>query len=143
MPDTIPLEIITPTRVLYSGDVTMFRAPGTSGLFQVLPMHHPLMSTLEIGKIDYRDTEGNDHVAATSGGYVEVTKSGITVLATTAEFASEIDVERAQEALERAKAHLSGGVSGDTIEQRMDNQSRAELAVKRAMNRLQLLSKGI
>ena len=102
----ISLEIITPTRTLYSGEVTMVRAPGALGLFQVLPGHHPMISTLEIGRIDFREPDGEEKIAATSGGYVEVLKDTVTVLAATAEFAEEIDVDRATEALERAKEQL-------------------------------------
>ena len=142
MPGTIPLEILTPTRVLFEGEVTTFRAPGTLGQFQVLPDHASMVSTLEIGHIDFRDTDGKDHIAATSGGYVEVLKTGITVLATTAEFGDDIDVDRATQAMERAKERLSKPFESQTIDERMQSQNRARRALERAMNRLQIASKG-
>ena len=140
MPGTIPLEIVTPTQVLYEGAVTMFRAPGSVGLFQVLPRHHPMVSTLEIGRIDFREEDGTEKTAATSGGYVEVLRSGITVLASAAELAEHIDVGRAQEALERAKARLHEPIPGD-IDKRAAEQAKVELALLRAVNRLRVAGK--
>ena len=130
--DRIPLEIITPQRVVYRGDVQMFRAPGTLGSFQVFPRHAPLLSTLEIGEIDIRQPDGAEHAIATSGGFVEVLGSGITVLAETAEFAGEIDQKRAEDARARAEQRL--GTRGDATIDR----ARAEAALARAVNRLKV-----
>ena len=135
MPGTIPLEIVTPTRVLYTGDVEMFRAPGTLGSFQVFPRHLPFMTTLEIGQIDIRLPDGTQRAIATSGGFVEVLRRGITVLAETAEFAEDIDAERAERARQRAFERLQAHEE-DT------DRTRAELALARAMNRLKVAKRG-
>ena len=140
MAGTITLEIITPTSVLYSGEVTMFRAPGTLGLFQVLPGHQPMISTLEIGPIDFREAGGVERVAATSGGYVEVLRDSVTVLASTAEMAEHIDVDRARKALDEAKAALSDGTGG-TYDDKALEQAKLELALQRALNRLRVAEK--
>ena len=128
--------------VLYRGEVTMFRAPGTLGLFQVLPGHHPMISTLEIGPIDFREADGTERVAATSGGYVEVLRDSVTVLASTAELAEHIDVDRARKALEEARAALSEGVAGTYDEKAME-QAKLELALQRALNRLRVAEKNM
>jgi len=130
VPGTIRLEIITPTRTLFSGDVQMFRGPGALGSFQVFPGHYPLLTTLEIGEIDVRLPDGTERAIATSGGFVEVLRSGITVLAETAEFAEEIDRSRAEEAVRRARAELEQKRAADRVE--------AELALMRALNRLRV-----
>jgi len=132
VPGTIPLEIITPTRVLYKGEVQMLRAPGTLGSFQVFPRHLPFITTLEIGEIGLRLADGSERILATSGGFVEVLHGGITVLAETAEFAEEIDTRRAEEALERARRLLR---------EKQADRSEAEQALTRAMNRLRVASR--
>ena len=140
MADTVHLEIITPTTVLYDGYVAMFRAPGTLGLFQVLPGHHPMISTLEIGCIDFREPDGTTREVATSGGYVEVLREGVTVLATTAEFAHEIDIERAERALQEARDQLSAPGESPSDKRAME-QAKLELALQRALNRLRIAGK--
>ncbi len=135
----ISLEIITPTRTLYSGEVSMVRAPGSLGLFQVLPGHHPMISTLEIGRIDFREPDGEERIAATSDGYVEVLDNTVTVLASTAEFADEIDIDRAKEALERAKERLHETVTEELpADERVSEQAKLERAMLRALNRLRI-----
>ena len=129
MPGTFELRIVTPTRTLFEGQVEMVRAPGAEGSFQVFPRHLPLVSTLEVGEIDFRVTDGGDRTAATSGGFVEILRSGVTVLAESAEFGEEIDLERAEEAARRARERLAAK-DADI------DSDRAKGALRRALNRL-------
>jgi F-type H+-transporting ATPase subunit epsilon len=129
------LEIVTPARVVFQGEVTSFSAPGTLGGFQVLYNHAPLLSSLEVGLLKVRDREGHDVLYATGGGFVEVKNNHAVVLAESAETPAEIDVARAKAAMERAKKRLDAPVPGIDIE-------RARAALARALNRLHLAQKG-
>jgi F-type H+-transporting ATPase subunit epsilon len=125
------LEIIAPTGIIYQGEVTSVSAPGTLGRFQVLFNHAPLLSSLIPGPIHVRDTAGKDTIFASGGGFLEVRDNKVVVLAESAERPDEIDVERARRAKERAELRLrSAAPDVDEI--------RAQLALARAKNRLQL-----
>ncbi len=134
MADTFPIVIITPSRVFYRGDVEMVRAPGTIGSFQVLPGHLPLMSTLEVGELDIREPGKDDRPVALGGGFIEVMRDGVNVIAESAEFSDEIDIARAEEAAKRARERLEGAKADI-------DRERAELALQRAMNRLHVAKK--
>ena len=119
------LEIRTPEQLIYEGDVTSVHAPGVEGNFQILPGHIPFLTALEVGEIRIRESSEASQLMATSGGVFEVLRTGVTALVETAEWASEIDVERAESALERAQAQLAANAPDL-------NRPRAEAALTRA-----------
>ncbi|MBI1804059.1 MAG: F0F1 ATP synthase subunit epsilon [Ignavibacteriae bacterium] len=125
------LEIVTPRRVVFSGDVESVSAPGVAGGFQVLYNHAPLLAAIGIGEVKIRDAEGKEARYATSGGFVDVLKNHITMLAETAECADEIDVKRAESAKERATKRLQDRMPET-------NEERARVALMRAINRLRI-----
>lgn len=129
----ISLEIITPSKVIYSGNVKSITVPGTKGSFQVLYNHAPIISTFEIGRIKIVDTDDRELNFATSGGTVEVSNNKILVLAETAELPENIDLERAKESLDRAQKRL-------LTKKDIDIQ-RAEGAIARAKNRINIFTK--
>ncbi len=129
----INLEIITPSKTIFAGKVKSVTIPGTIGSFQVLYNHAPLMSTFEIGRIKVVDNEDREINFATSGGTVEVNENKVLVLAETAESADDINFERAKEALERAQKRL-------LTKKEIDVQ-RAEGALARAKNRIDVCTK--
>ncbi len=124
------LEIRTPQKLIYEGDVSSVKAPGELGSFEILPGHIPFLTILETGEIRVRETDTPQSLAV-SGGVFEVLRTGVTVLSDTAEWAHEIDVERAETALQRAQEHLASGDSGI-------NRGRAEAALERAKNRVKV-----
>ena len=128
------LEIITPGRVVFSGEATSVSAPGTQGGFQILHSHAPFISTIEIGEMKVKHKNGNDFLYATSGGFVEVKDNSVVVLAESAELATEIDVQRAKTSNERATKRLHAKDTGMEIE-------RARLSMMRSLNRLRVASK--
>jgi F-type H+-transporting ATPase subunit epsilon len=73
------LEIITPEKTLFSGEVESVQLPGTAGLFEILNNHAPLISTLDSGRVRVR-AEGKDEFFAVQGGFVEVLKNKVVVL---------------------------------------------------------------
>ncbi len=106
MANTLQVEIVTPARKLWSGEVEMVTLPGALGQMGILPGHAPLLSTLDIGEIILH-TGTTQQFIAVSGGVVEVRPGKVTILADTAESSEEIDEERAQAALARAEKLLA------------------------------------
>ena len=74
------LEIITPDRKLFDGEVTQVQLPGSKGSFTILNNHAPIISTLESGIIKVQDTSGREHSFKTNGGVVENLSNKIVVL---------------------------------------------------------------
>ncbi len=127
------LEIRTPEQLIYEGDVTSVQAPGVEGNFQILTGHIPFLTALDIGEIRISESSDTQQLMATSGGVFEVLRTGVTALVETAEWASEIDVERAEQARDRAQAQLTADASDL-------NRPRAEAALARAQNRIKVAS---
>lgn len=75
------LEIITPDKKVFSGNVNLVQVPGSKGSFQILKNHAPLISTLEKGEVRVVDENNLDKVFDISGGIVEVNRNVITILA--------------------------------------------------------------
>ena len=75
------LEIITPEKKIYSGEVKSVRLPGSAGSFGVLKNHAPLISSLKKGDIKVVDEQKQNHLFPIKGGVVEVLKNKIVVLA--------------------------------------------------------------
>lgn len=125
------IEIVTPDGIKLSGEVKSCVAPGVEGQFQILIGHAPLLSLLEIGEIKIEKPDG-DKLLASSGGFLEVKDNLVSVVVESAEFAEDIDVERARSAEDRAKKRLE--------EKKEINVERAQIALLRALNRLKISS---
>ncbi len=125
------LEIITPQTIVFRGDATSVSAPGVQGGFQVLYGHASILSALEIGKLLVKDTNGNDLVYATSGGFLEANHNTVVVLADTVESRDEINLERARSAKERALKRLRSKAEAIDV-------ARAQASLARALNRIRV-----
>jgi F-type H+-transporting ATPase subunit epsilon len=102
---TVHVELVSVERLLWSGDATMVIARTTEGELGVLPGHAPLLGELAPGGVVRIQQEGGEELTfAVHGGFLSVTEDGVSILAEIAEQADEIDVGRAQQALERARA---------------------------------------
>src|SRR3954468_10985031 len=101
----ILLEIVTPERLAYSDTVDSVQLPGSQGELGVLPHHAPLVSTLGIGELRIRKG-GSEESFAIVGGFLQVRPDRVVVMAETADLASEIDLEKAQEARREAERTL-------------------------------------
>ncbi|MET0516535.1 MAG: F0F1 ATP synthase subunit epsilon [Nitrospiraceae bacterium] len=108
MAGTILLEVVTPEKLLLSQPVDMVIAPGTEGEFGVLPGHCHFLSTLRIGELRYQ-IQDTWHYMSVLWGFAEVTPTKVTVMAEVAEKAEDIDVNRAQVAVEKAEQRLQMG----------------------------------
>ncbi len=128
------LEIVTPTKVIFDGEVVSFSAPGVMGGFQVLYNHAPLLAEIGIGAVKILKPDGSELRFATSGGFVNVLDNRVTLLAENAERAAEIDTERAQTARDRARQKI--GEKLNDIELHETQQ-----ALQRALNRIRIAQK--
>lgn len=123
------LEIITAERVVYSDDVAILVAPGVDGEIGILPNHAPLLTVLQPGEIRVVK-DGNESFIVVSGGFLEVIGNKVTILADTAEHAEEIDEERAQAALERAKERIEAAPAEVDLERALASIRRSQARIK-------------
>ena len=128
MEKSLQLEIVTPDRLVLSETVDYVGAPGYEGEFGILPNHIPFLSALQIGSLYYK-VGGKTNYVFVSGGFAEVSNNKITVLAESAEKATDINLERARKAKDRAEQRISQ--QKDKID-----HARAQAALQRAMARL-------
>ena len=128
---TFHLDIVTPEKTVYSGEIVHFRAPGVGGSFGVLSRHQPMLSALGIGRVGFREADGTERVLALGGGFANVSSDGATILAEAAEFGDEIDVERARAARDRAQDRLNNRTPDVDAD-------RAQAALTRALCRLRV-----
>lgn len=125
-------QILTPEGSIFSGNVQGVKMPGTEGSFEVKTLHADIISTLEIGEILVRKSDGSEQAFAVSGGFVEVHENKLALLAEAAEAVEEIDLERARAAKERAEERLQADNDEDI------DKERALKAIQRAENRINL-----
>ncbi|HSV67725.1 MAG TPA: F0F1 ATP synthase subunit epsilon [Mycobacteriales bacterium] len=99
------VELVSVERLIWSGEASMVIARTTEGELGVLPGHTELLGQLvDDGVVRIRQDSGEDLVVAAHGGFLSVTKDGVSVLAELAEVSTDIDVERARRALDAARA---------------------------------------
>jgi F-type H+-transporting ATPase subunit epsilon len=106
MANTLKLQVVSPDKPGFAADVTLVTLPGTAGEFGVMARHMPIMATLKPGTLKVT-ANGKKELYFVSKGFVEVNPKSVTVLAEAYEKADEIDVERAQKSLEKAKELLA------------------------------------
>ncbi len=125
MADTFQLEIVTPEKKVVDTAAEEAQIPGKNGYLGILPGHAPLITELAVGEITYR-VDSTDHVLAVAWGFAEVLPDKVTILAETAERPSEINVERAREAKQRAEQRLTSGNTNVDVDRALDSLHRAE-----------------
>lgn len=132
VPETFPLTILTPDGTVFQGDVKAMTLKGPAGVFQVYPAHEPLLTPLSISNMTIRTVGSTkDTPLAVHGGFLEVTGSGAIILADVAELGTDINPERAREAMRRAEERLAHRTDKEALD--MD---RAQLALMRALARI-------
>jgi len=128
MANRLKLEVVTPDRKLLSEEVEYVGAPGVEGEFGVLPNHIPFISALGVGSLYYKQN-GRRYYVFVAGGFAEVSKDKVSILAEVAERAEEIDLERAKRKLEETKRLL---------QQQLDKEAyaRAKASLAKAFHRM-------
>jgi F-type H+-transporting ATPase subunit epsilon len=117
--------------MFYDGDVDMVEFNTTEGEIGVLPGHIPLTVIVKPGILVISEKDGEKE-AALHAGFAEILPEGVTILAEIIEWPDEIDEQRAEAAMNRAKEHLASKTPETDI-------ARAETALLRAMARIQVL----
>ena len=133
MAANIHLEVVTPEKIVVSEEAQIVASPGSLGEFGVLSGHTPFLTTLKTGMIRYTDASGKEHHVFVSGGFAEALPDKLTVLAESAEISSDIDVNRAKEALARAEKRLAEERTREDID-----FQRARAALERATVRIRI-----
>jgi F-type H+-transporting ATPase subunit epsilon len=124
-PVTLHVELVSPERILYSGDADMVIARTVGGgELAFLTGHALFVGALDIATVTIRSSSG-DEVAAVHGGFVEVSNDRVTILSDVAELGSQIDVERARLAADEAEQRV-----------RQNDDAEAEATARRAHVRL-------
>ncbi|MBG9787718.1 MULTISPECIES: F0F1 ATP synthase subunit epsilon [Brevibacillus] len=123
------IEIVTPERVVYSGEATMVIARGVEGELGILPNHTPLVTPLKIAPVRIKQEGDKETIIAVSGGFMEVRGQTVTILAEAAEQSDDIDTARAELAKQRAENRLNEKIPDLDVQ-------RAEYALQRAIVRL-------
>ncbi|WP_395088759.1 ATP synthase F1 subunit epsilon [Armatimonas sp.] len=129
MAATFNLNIVTPEKTVLSGDVTSVQVPSVEGSLGILAGHAPLLAELGVGECVVRLADGTTRQLVVAGGFLDVAKTKVSVLANTAEFDDEIDVSRAEASLIRARELLSSAESIDRTEI-MESMRRAQARIR-------------
>lgn len=131
MPEKLKLEIVTPSGPVIDEEVDIVTCPGIDGEFGVLANHAPLLSTIKIGTLTFKN-DSDTHVIMVSGGFCEVSDNKITFLVESAERGDDIDVDRALRAKDRAEKRLAEAkTKAEAV-----NVVRAEASMQRALARI-------
>jgi len=128
---TLTVSVVTPDGPVLEDSYDMVSVRAESGELGILPGHIPLVAPLTISAVRLKK-EGNTDLVAVSGGFLEVRPDKVTILAQAAERPSEIDVDRAESAKQRAEQRLNVTKSDEI------DFNRAKLALNRAINRIDI-----
>ena len=126
---TIKVNIVTPDGPVYDSEVNMIIANTATGELGILPGHIPMVAPLQVGAVRLKK-EGQTDIVAVSGGFLEVRPDQVSILAQAAEVSTDINVNRAKEAMKRAEERLNQAKQDGL------DVKRAELSLRRATNRI-------
>lgn len=130
---TLKLKIATPEKVIYENEINQVSIPTMDGEITVLPDHLPLISVLKAGEMRIKDKEG-EQILAVSGGFLEVRgQNEIVILADNAERATEIDIDRAEQARLRAEEMMKQTKAGEDVD-----FAKLQAMIDREMNRVRV-----
>ncbi len=133
MADMFKLQIITPDKIFYQGDASMVELTTSEGDIGIYANHIPMTAIVAPGILKIHE-EGELKKASLISGFIEVLQDRVTIMAEVAEWPDEIDTKRAEEARIRAERRIRDHMKGTDI-------ARAELALKRALVRLEATAK--
>lgn len=126
MAETFQLEIVTPEKKVVETTVEEVQIPGKNGYLGILPGHAPLITELSVGEITFRENATEQRLAV-AWGFAEILPNKVTILAETAERPTEIDVDRARQAKERAEQRLTSGDTVVDVDRALDALQRAQV----------------
>lgn len=116
-------ELVSPARLLFSGDVASVQIPGTEGEMTIMPMHAPVLSTLKPGVVTVNKDSGSSEKIFVRGGFAEVNASGLTLLAETAIPLADLDtaalnaqIKNAEEDVADAKTDAARAKANEALD---------------------------
>ena len=113
MSDPFKFELVSPARLLVSGEVEQVIVPGSEGEMTVLAYHAPLLATLKPGLLDIGFPGGERQRYFVRGGFAEVSPAGLTVLAETAVDLNELNADQLAEAIKDAEEDVADAAGND------------------------------
>ena len=133
---TFPLDIVTPEKMILSETVSAVQLPAVSGSMGILAGHAPLLAELGVGECVVKTVSEGEKTLVIAGGFVEVSREKVTVLADTAEFAHEIDMDQAEASLQKARELLAN------VEAGAGSRDEANETMRRAQARIRVARGG-
>ncbi len=106
-------ELVSPSRLLFSGEVASVAIPGSEGDMTILPSHAPVLSTLKPGTVTITRDGQKDEKIFVRGGFVEVNAKGLTVLAETAIPLADLDAATLAQQIKDAEEDVADAKSDD------------------------------
>jgi len=131
MAENFHLNVVTPAGKVVDAQVVEITAPGMDGQFGILPRHARYITALGVGELRYRTVDGAEDGIVVAGGFAEVRRDRVNVLAQTAEDAAMIDIARAEASMQRAESRLAQAEEGVDVE-------RASVAMEKSIVRLRV-----
>lgn len=129
----LSLKIVTPEKVIYENNIEQVSVPTTTGEITILSHHVPLVSILQAGELKIKDKNG-EQVMAVSGGFLEIKANNeLVILADNAERAEEIDVDRAEQARQRAIEQMERTKAEEDVD-----YAKLQAVLEREMNRVRV-----
>jgi len=132
MAELLKFELVSPERLLRSGDVQEVLVPGSEGDFVVMPQHAPVLTTLKPGVITFKDEEGAEFKVFVRGGFAEVASDGLIILAETAIPMEELDKERLVQEIKNTEEDVADAKDDEaraTAQQVLDHLQQLQAAL--------------
>lgn len=104
MAEAFTFELVSPEKLILSGEAIEVIVPGSEGYFTVMANHAPLMSTLKPGVVEVKLADGEDHKIFVRGGFADVSPSGFTLLAEMATPVADLSADQLDEQIAQAQA---------------------------------------
>lgn len=132
----IKFKIVTPEKSIYENEIFQVTIPTVDGEITILPNHIPLVSVLKAGELRLKDKSG-EHQMAISGGFLEVKEHNeVVILADHAERVPEIDIQKAEEARQRAEEQMKNLKNSQDVD-----YARLQAVIDRELNKLRIAKK--
>ncbi len=135
MSSRIKFKIVTPETTLFEKEIDQVTLPVSDGQVTILPGHRSYIASLKPGEIMFK-ADDKEIAMATSGGFIEFNNNELVVLADTAEVASEIDLQRAEEAVKRAQ-----DLKNEKVSLSEQEYARVAAAIEREAVRIRVAKK--